>query len=194
MKPVRFAILTAAAVAISAAPAAAQLGTDKGAEFVSAVKDRDGNKAEELLAGNPKLLVNARDPDGNTALLIAVARSDDSYTGYLLNKGADPNLGAMKGGDTPLIIASRQGFVQGVEWLLAMGAKVDGTNKMGETPLITAVVQRQPVVVRMLLAAGADPDKTDAAAGYSARDYAKRDTRARDILGMIEAKKPSPKK
>ena len=193
VKPFHFAILTAAAIAVAATPAAAQLGQEKGLEFVQAVKDRDGNKAEQLLGDNPKLIVNARDVDGNTALILAVARSDETYTGYLLNKGADPNLGG-KGGDTPLIIASRLGFTQGVEWLLAMGAKVDGTNKMGETPLITAVVQRQRPVVRMLLEHGADPDKTDTAAGYSARQYAQRDSRSRDILALIEARKPSPKK
>jgi hypothetical protein len=42
----------------------------------------------------------------------------------------------------------------------------------------------------MLLEAGANPDKTDHAAGYSARDYAQRDPRARDILKLIETKKP----
>jgi hypothetical protein len=47
----------------------------------------------------------------------------------------------------------------------------------------------------LLLAKGADPDRKDAAAGYSARDYAKRDTRSRDILGAIEsARKPNPAK
>jgi ankyrin repeat protein len=193
VKLFNFAILAAAAAAVLAAPASAQLGTEKGQDFLQAVKERDGNKAEQMLGDNPKLLVNTRDLDGNTALIIAVGRSDETYTGYLLNKGADPNL-AGKGGDTPLIIAARLGFAQGVEWLLGMGARVDATNKMGETALITAVMQRQKPVVRMLLDAGADPDKTDTAAGYSARDYAKRDPRARDILTMIEAKKPAPKK
>jgi ankyrin repeat protein len=71
-----------------------------------------------------------------------------------------------------------------------MGAKVDGANRMGETPLIVAVQQRQTPIVRQLLAAGADPDRTDTAAGYSARDYAQRDPRARDILKLIVDKKP----
>ena len=193
MKPSNFAILSAVCIAFISSPAAAQLVQDKGADFIQAVKDRDGSTAEQLLGDNPKLLVNTRGVDGNTALLIAVARSDETYTGYLLNKGADPNL-AGKGGDTPLIVASRFGFEQGVEWLLQMGAKVDSTNKMGETALITAVVQRQKPVVRLLLDAGANPDKTDTAQGFSARQYAERDPRARDILNMIEAKKPSPKK
>jgi ankyrin repeat protein len=107
----------------------------------------------------------------------------------LLNKGADPNLGG-KGGDSPLIAASRVGFESAVEWLIGLGAKVDGTNRMGETPLIIAVQQRNIPVVRVLLNQGANPDKTDGAAGYSARDYASRDPRARDILKMIEDKKP----
>ncbi len=77
-----------------------------------------------------------------------------------------------------------------MQWLLLQGAKVDATNNMGETALIAAVMQRQTAAVRRLLEAGADPDKADTSAGYSARDYALRDTRARDILRLIEAKKP----
>jgi len=53
-----------------------------------------------------------------------------------------------------------------------------------------AVQQRELPIARLLLDAGANPDKSDAAAGYSARDYATRDPRARDILKMIEDKKP----
>ena len=83
--------------------------------------------------------------------------------------------------------AARVGYTDAVDLLLQLGARVDATNKMGETALIMAVQQRQLDSVKLLLAKGADPDKKDAAAGYSARDYAKRDTRARDILAAIEA-------
>jgi uncharacterized protein len=185
-----FALLAAAAAATLAAPAAAQMAGNAGLEFAEAVKNRDGSKAQELLAANPPGIVNARDGEGNTPLIIAIRQSDPEWTGFLLNKDADPNI-AGKNGDTPLIVAARFGFDQAVEWLLGMGAKVDATNKMGETALITAVEQRQTPIVRELLAAGADPDKTDTAAGYSARDYARRDTRARGILQLIEAKKPA---
>ena len=71
-----------------------------------------------------------------------------------------------------------------------MGAKVNGTNKMGETPLIIAVQQHRAQIVRVLLGQGADPDRADHAAGFSARDYAARNSRSRDILKMIEDKKP----
>ena len=190
MKPFSFAVCAFSALVAIAEPAAAQVTGYSGLEFVEAVKKSDGDKVQELLQGHAaKGLVDARDGDGNTGLIIAVARRDEQWTGFLLNQGADPNM-AGKGGDTPLIAASRIGFDQGVEWLLGMGAKVDQANKMGETPLIVAVQQRQIPVVRLLLAAGANPDKTDSAAGYSARDYAQRDSRARDILKLIQDKKP----
>ena len=66
---------------------------------------------------------------------------------------------------------------------------VDKTNRLGETALIVAVQQRQPAIVSTLLKLGANPDKTDHAAGYSARDYAKRDTRSRELLKLIETVK-----
>ena len=168
----------------AAAPAA-------GSEFLSAVRDRDGAKANDLIGSNPPGILNTRDSDGNTPLLIAIGREDAEWTGFLLVKGADANL-AGKGGDTPLILAARTGFTDAADWLLEVGAKVDAANRMGETALIVAVQQRDVQVVRRLLAAGADPDKTDSAAGLSARDYAQRDTRSRQILQLIEAKKPKP--
>ena len=174
-------------------PAAAQtVGGVGSLEFVEAVKNRDADKALQIMGDNPPpAVVNARDGDGNTGLIIAVSRRDPEWTGWLLNKGADPNLFG-KGGDTALIVAARLGFDEAVGWLIDLGAKVDAANKMGETALITAVEQRQTQIVRLLLSAGADPDKTDTAAGYSARDYAERDSRARDILQLINTKKPKP--
>lgn len=187
MKILSFAA-SAAIVAAIAAPAAAQL-SPKSYDFLQAVQKRDGNRAIQLLNDNPPGIVNARDTDGDTPLIIAIQRSDPEWTAFLLKKGADLNLGG-HGGDTPLIAASRVGFEDAVEWLLGLGAKVDAANRMGETPLIIAVQQRQAQIVKVLLEAGADPDKTDAAAGYSARDYAARDNRGRQILQLIEAKKP----
>ena len=189
MKPFHFVIIFAAGIVGVSPPALAQLSAAAPYEFINAVRERDGNKAQELLSGKAGGFIDTRDGNGETALTIAVARSDEQWTGFLLGKGADPNRPG-KGGDTPLIIAARNGFEQGIEWLLHEGAKVDATNKMGETALIGAVMQRQTQAVRRLLQAGADPDRTDTSAGYSARDYAKRDPRARQILQMIESKKP----
>ena len=46
----------------------------------------------------------------------------------------------------------------------------------------------------MLLQAGANPDKADHFAGYSARDYARRDTRSRELLKLIETVKSTKAK
>jgi ankyrin repeat protein len=188
VKNIRF-VLGAAVLAAISTPVIGQGGLSPSYEFVKAVRDRNGGKAQELLAGNPAGIVNGRDSDGNTALIIAVTREDQNWTAFLLRRGADVNL-AGKGGDTPVIAAARVGFDEAVDWLLGDGAKVDAANKMGETALIVAVQQRNARLVKMLLDAGADPDKTDSAAGFSARDYAQRDTRSRQILQLIEAKKP----
>jgi ankyrin repeat protein len=186
MKSHRFALPAVAFLTI-AVPAAAQLNAES-TQFVEAVEKRDGDKATELVRNRPRI-VDSRNSKGDTGLIIAISRSDREWTGFLLNQGADPNLPG-NGGDTPLIAAARVGFEEAAEWLLGMRAKVDGTNRMGETALIIAVQQRQIPLVKLLLNSGANPDKTDNAAGLSARDYATRDTRSRQILQLIEAKKP----
>ena len=58
--------------------------------------------------------------------------------------------------------------------------------QLGETALIVAVQQRQAQFVNLLLDAGANPDKTDNAAGFRARDYAKRDRARPEMLALIE--------
>jgi ankyrin repeat protein len=176
-------------LAVVAAPALSQSGGYDGLQFVDNVRKKDGAKVMEAIRKNGPGIVNAKDARGDTALIAAITDRNEDFTAFLLNQGADPNLGG-KGGDTPLIAAARIGYQDAAEWLLGQGAKVDGANRMGETALIFAVQQRQLAMVRMLLAAGANPDKTDSAAGLSAREYAARDGRSRDIIQAIEAKKP----
>jgi ankyrin repeat protein len=183
--------LALAAMALgSSVPAFAQaiMGRE-GAEFEDAMRAGDNGKAMGLIRDYPNL-VAFRNGKGETPLMVAVQNRDSSWIGYLLNEGADPNV-ADRNGDTPLIVASRLGSETAVEWLLQSGARVDDKNRMGETPLIVAVQRRQAPIVKLLLAKGADPDKPDAAAGYSARDYAKRDSRNPEILKLIEG---APKK
>ncbi|MFL6752396.1 MAG: ankyrin repeat domain-containing protein [Sphingomicrobium sp.] len=190
MKTFRLAF-AAAALAVLAPPAPAQQTslTNPSYDFLKAVKERDGNKVMQLLDTGAGNLINTKEA-GETPLNIVVGRHDETWTSFFLGRGADPN-GAGKGGDTPLIVAARVGFADGVDQLLKAGARVDTPNKMGETALIVAVQQRATDVVKALLAAGANPDKTDTAAGLSARQYAARDNRSRDILTLIESQ---PKK
>ncbi len=171
-----------------AAPAAAQVA-DGGAAFVKAVREKDGAKAMELIKSRSATITNARDDKGETGLVVAIARRDETWTPFLLQNGADPNL-ATRNGDTPLMAAARSGYQEAAEWLLSVRARVDAANRSGETALILAVQNRHANIVKLLLSVGADPDKTDSVAGYSARDYAKRDNRTPEVLRAIEAAKP----
>ena len=187
----------ALAVALCAAPAAAQYVSDAEA-FITAVAAGDGDKTQELVDKSPTI-VNKHNSKGKTALAIVIAREDETWTRFFLAKGADPNLAQRdEYGDTPLIAAARVGFTAAADWLLAKGARIDGTNRMGETALIIAVQQRDLPMAKLLLEKGANADKVDHAQGFSARDYAKRDARARDILTAIDAaterKKPKDEK
>jgi ankyrin repeat protein len=180
------------ALALALAPiaggAAAQFSS-AGADFLKAVRDRDGTKVMELLQANGSTVVNYRDyGDGESALHIATARRDPSYMNLVLGWNANPNIRNEKG-DTALITAARIGFTDGIDLLLRSGAKVDLDNRAGETPLIIAVQQRQAAAVKRLLEAGGNPDKTDSAAGRSARDYAKLDRRNTELLRLIETVK-----
>jgi uncharacterized protein len=187
MKSLRIA-LVAGLIVLSSAPAVAQSYGSDSDQFLDAVQKRDGDKATQLITDHPTI-IDAKDGKGDTGLIIAIRAGDTDWTAFLLNKGADPNIQGA-GGDTPLITAAKAGMDEAVPWLLGLGAKVNTANRMGETPLIIAVQLRDTRMAKALLDAGADVDHTDAAAGYSARDYATRDPRARDILKLIEAKKP----
>jgi ankyrin repeat protein len=191
MKAYRLAAIAAAGWMVMAVQS--PMMGEAGEAFVRAVRERDSAKVEELLADSGPTLINAKDVDGNTALMIAVGRRDTTWTAFLLSNGANPNIGN-RNGDTPLIAASRIGFLQGAEWLVTRKAKIDDANRMGETPLIVAVQGRQTALVKFLIGKGANADKTDNAAGYSARDYARRDSRNPELLRLIEAGRPATAK
>jgi ankyrin repeat protein len=164
MNSLKRAVVAVAAACLSAA-AGAQAGGYDGAQFVNAIESGKTDEAVKLIQGNPGL-VNARNSNGQTALVAAISKRDDGWTGYLLTHDADVNLPSGSG-ETPLIAAARIGF----------------------DDAIVAVQGRHTGIVRMLVNAGANPDKTDSVQGYSAREYAKRDTRSPELLRIIEAKK-----
>ncbi|QIL01547.1 ankyrin repeat domain-containing protein [Sphingomonas sinipercae] len=178
-------------VGSSAGALAQKAGQANADSFVKAVREQDNANAMDMLRENPGL-IDARGDKGQTALIAAIGERDPEWTAFLLSRGADPNFTG-EDGDRPLIAAARAGFEDGAMLLLEKGAKVDATNKRGETALIVAVQRKQPAIVKLLLGSGADPDKNDSFAGYSARDYALQDTRSRDIIKLIEAKKPPPR-
>jgi uncharacterized protein len=183
----------AIALTLASAPALSQgVNSSEGEKFLKAVEKGENNEAIPMLEQPGSRVVNYRGYNGDTALHITTRNRELDWVGYLLKKGADPNIGDAKG-DTPLMIAAQIGFEEGAEWMVRLGAKVDITNRRGETALIIAVQQRQPRMVELLLKAGANPDKADHSAGYSARDYAKRDSRNPQLLKLIETVKSTRK-
>lgn len=177
-------ITAVAAAMLATSPVAAQFSDSY--NFLKAVKERKGEEAEKFLAEPGTVIINTRDStSGETALHIVIQRRDSTWLGYLLQKGANPNL-ADKKGTTPLMLATQLGYVEGIDTLVRKKATVDQTNRSGETALILAVQLRNAEAVRALLKAGANPDKKDSRAGYSARDYAKQDGRAGAIVSIIE--------
>jgi ankyrin repeat protein len=186
------ALALAVTMAAMAVPLAAQDFASDGDQFLKAVRESDGGKAVDLIETKGSTVVNYRGHDGNSALHIVTRARNANWVGYLLGKGADPNIGDANG-ETPLILAARSGFSEGVARLLMNRAQVDKANKLGETALIVAVQQRHSAIVKVLLEAGANPDKQDYAAGYSARDYARRDTRSAELLRQIETVKTKQK-
>jgi len=150
-------------------PAAAQLYSE-GYEFLEAVKDRDGDVATEMLNQPGTQVINTRDiTTGDTGLHVVTLRRDALWVRFLLQRGANPNIRNNEG-VTPLQLATRMGFLEGVEELLKKGAMVNVADDQGETPLISAVHQRNIALIRQLLGEGADPDRNDNS-GRSARDY-----------------------
>lgn len=178
----RNAVFLAAVLAL-AAPAGAQLYSE-GYQFLQAVKNREGTEAGELLNRPGSTVINARDlSSGETGLHIVVARRDITWTRYLLQQGANPNISDNQG-RTPLIVAAQVGFIEGVSALVAGGAQIDVANRTGETPLIAAVHVGNLELIEVLVEAGADPDRPDNT-GRSARDYARQPGVSPRVLAAI---------
>ncbi|HTG39850.1 ankyrin repeat domain-containing protein [Sphingomonas sp.] len=165
-------------------PASAQQFSES-YKFLEAIRKEDGTKVNEILGAPGQTIINTRDRvNGEGALHIVTKRNDPVYLRFLLQKGANPNIGDSRG-ETPMLMAVASGFGEGIDILIRYKADVDAANSAGETPLIRAVQMRRFEMVRQLLKAGANPDKTDIVAGMSARDYAKRDARSPAIAKLL---------
>jgi ankyrin repeat protein len=176
------AVVLAGALALSM-PAAAQMSM--GYKFLEAVKKKEGNTVTDMLAEPGTTVINTKDiTSGDTALHIVTGRRDLTWMSFLISKGANVNVRNVRG-VTPLELAVRSGFNEGVELLLAKGALVDEPNSAGETPLIAATHNRDTALMRLLLKAGADPDRADSS-GRTARDYALADGRNSPLLTEID--------
>ncbi len=176
-------LLAALALVGLAVPAAAQFSESY--NFLKAVREKDGAKANEILGKPGNTVVNTRDSDtGETALHITTRRADATWTGFMLQKGANAN-SRDREGNTPLMLATQVRWSEGVKIFTSIGAQVDLQNRLGETALLKAVQNRDTVITKMLIDAGASPDLNDST-GTSARSLADSDPRAAAVARLFK--------
>src|SRR5687768_12024150 len=142
-----FGGLTAIAIIATATSPALGQGSitesfSNGYNFLKAVRERDGDKATNLIVEPGSIVINHKEAaTGDGAVHILARDRDLTWLAFMLGKGARPDL-QNKEGMTPLAIAAQIGWIEGAELLLRRKAKVDLANSRGETPLILAVQRR----------------------------------------------------
>jgi len=143
-------------------------GADEG-PVIAAVRAQDTAAVRAALAQGED--VNARQPDGATALHWASFRDDAEIAELLLTAGADVNA-ANDLGATPLWLAADNGSAAMVARLLAAGAAPDVRLPEGETPVMTASRTGNVDAVTLLVAAGADVNVAEETRGQTALMWA----------------------
>lgn len=155
------------ATLIIAAVVAAQAATVHEANTILFDAARRGDVGAARAAVESGAEVNARNPLGQTPLILAAARpGGDPVVKFLLDSGADPNIadktpsltpsGYFAGGNTALIEAARIRDGKSLRLLLAGKADPNGRNAHGATALVYAALAGNTENARTLLAAKAD--------------------------------------
>jgi RNA polymerase sigma factor (sigma-70 family) len=150
-------------------------------ELLKAARAGDIERVKTLLEADPRLLV-ARDPMGNTALIIAVNGGHDALADLLFDAGIEPGLheAAAIGdrarvldaleqhpeqldayspeGFTALALAAHFGHVEVMQLLIDRGADLNrlATHRIAVTPLHAALFGRQLEAALLLVERGAD--------------------------------------
>ena len=132
-------------------------------------------KVAQVLVDHPQLRIDLPNSAGETALMMAALRDQDTWVTRLLEKGA--SISGMAGPDrpgwTPLHYAAASPGAKALAVLLARGAAVDARSPNGTTPLMMAAQYGSEDAVNALLKQGANPRlRNDLALG--AADFAER--------------------
>ncbi len=128
------------------------------ARLVDAAKRNEAAAVRALL--DEGLDVNARHPDGSTALLWAVYYDDADTVGVLLGAGADANA-ANEYGEAPLSLAAGNRNAAIAATLLDAGADPHAVKPSGETVLMAAARAGSLAVVELLLPRGVDVNASE---------------------------------
>lgn len=127
----------------------------------------------DILIAHPNIDLKARNPDGMSALMLAVWHQQSRAVQALLRRGAEVNH-QDKDGDAAVHGAALYGNTRILGHLLDAGADPNVKNKLGGTALMWAASYGHSEVVSILLSRGADPRIRDVdgvtAAGWAAKN------------------------
>jgi ankyrin repeat protein len=157
-KPMSNPLILAGALCAMALSAASLQAIDD-PRLIEAVKASD-RAAVQALLGQPDVNVNARQPDGATALHWAALRDDIETADLLIRAKADVNA-ANDYGVVPLTLACTNGSAPMVQKLLDAGANARAALPSGETVLMTCARAGNAEAVKALLAGGANPNDAE---------------------------------
>jgi uncharacterized protein len=172
--------------AINGSPAVARALLDAGASAGAVLPEGETVLMTAARTGRPEVVrllvergadVHAREHTfGETALIWASAENHPEAIGVLVAHGAEVNGRSARltppnrrsgqsvlplGDWTPLMYAARQGALESVRALTALGADPDLTDPDGATALVLAIINAHYDVAKALLEAGADPNVVD---------------------------------
>ena len=143
--------------------------TSSDRRLVEAVRQRDTTAVRVLL--NQQLDVNAREPDGATALHWAVHWNDLDTADLLIRAGASVDA-ANDYGVTPLLLACSDASSAMIDTLLTVGANPNVSLPSGQSPLMTAARTGKVDGVKALLASGARVNARETVKGQTALMWA----------------------
>lgn len=112
------------------------------------------------------------DEEGNTLLMHAVARSNQSLIATLLSEGANPNK-LNKEGFSPLHLATSNGDNSAVYSLMIGGGNPNLRDSNGNTSLMYASKMCDLNSIRLMMSLGGDPTIENRSTGKNSLDFAK---------------------
>ncbi|KAI5462904.1 ankyrin repeat-containing domain protein [Mariannaea sp. PMI_226] len=126
------------------------------------------NLATKLIQADANLEI--RQPNGKTALHMAISMRNQEFTQLLISRGA--NVDRVLLDHTPLTLSITLGCTAITAVLVDSGADPNKASRDGNTPLLAAASTGHDETVRYLLAHGADPSACPSQSGYTAMHMA----------------------
>ncbi|MFS2002401.1 ankyrin repeat domain-containing protein [Duganella sp. CT11-25] len=128
----------------------------------------EANKVATLLMDQPGIDMEAKAPNGNTALMMAAFRQNKPMVLDMIKRGAQVN----QKGWAALHYSAAAGSTEITTILLDHHAYIDAESPSGMTPLMIAAREGQEKVVELLLEQGADATLKDGGFHLTAAEFA----------------------